>query len=121
MNEGPAPALRPLPARGTLAARGTILGPVRNADVHFAGRRASYRLAAFLGRGCQDASNPFLQPTFTSRAPVRNTSFGDYPSSAVGNPPTFDLETAFCLGLSPSGFERRRTTLRSSDLRRLRA
>jgi hypothetical protein len=44
----------------------------------------------------QDASNPFLQPTFTSRAPAGNTFFGDCPSSAVGNPPTFDFETALC-------------------------
>jgi len=87
----------------------------------FAGRRASYRLAAFPWSQRQDASNPFLQPTFTSRAPEGNIPFGDCPPSAVGNPPTFDFETAFQLGLSPFAFERRRTTLRSSDLQRLRA
>jgi len=49
----------------------------------------------------QDASNPFLQPTFTSRAPAGNTCFGDRPSSAVGNPPTFDFETAPRVGSRP--------------------
>jgi hypothetical protein len=43
----------------------------------------------------QDASNPFLQPTFTSRVPAEDSSFGDCPPSAVGNPPASDIETAF--------------------------
>jgi hypothetical protein len=42
----------------------------------------------------QDAANPFLQPTFTSRALARDITSGDCPSSAVGNPPAFDFETA---------------------------
>ena len=104
LTEGPAPAFRPLPARSTLAARRTITGPVRVGglplSLDVAPRTA---LRRFLGRERQDASNPFLQPTFTSRAPVGNTSFGDCPPSAVGNPPTFDLETAFRPGLSPCG------------------
>lgn len=44
----------------------------------------SWGLAAFPRRQRQDASNPFLQPTFTSRAPAWNTTSGDLPVERRG-------------------------------------
>jgi len=83
---------------------------------------ASWGLAAFPRTQRQDASKPLLQPTFTSRALAANTTFGDHPPTAVGNPPALDFGTV--LGtrrLRQAVRERRRTTLRSSGLQRLRA
>jgi len=41
-------------------------------------------LRPFLDEQRQDASNPFLQPTFTSRAPAWNTTSGDLPVERRG-------------------------------------
>jgi len=48
--------------------------------------RVSFRLAASLDRVAKMPRIRFYNRRFTSRAPVRNTTSGDYPPSAVGNP-----------------------------------
>jgi len=61
----------------------------------------SWGLAAFPRMQRQDASKSLLQPTFTSRALAWSAISGDYPPSAVGNPPAFRIETVFARAFPP--------------------
>jgi hypothetical protein len=47
----------------------------------------------FLGHSAKMPRIRFYNRRFASRAPATNTTFGDCPPSAVGNPPAFDFET----------------------------
>jgi len=62
--------------------------------------RPRWALRLSLGRGDKMPRIRFYNRRFTSRAPAKDTSFGDSPPSAVGNPPAFDLETAPGRGVS---------------------
>jgi len=93
--EGPARALRPLPARSTLLRRTRTTCPVPGDwPSPSLDSVASLGLAANPRSRRQDASNSLLQPTFTPRAPMKNITSGDCPSSTVGNPKALDFEIA---------------------------
>jgi hypothetical protein len=80
--------------------------------------REALRLSLDTGSRCFEIAST----TDVSRHehPCVDTTFRDCPPSAVGNPPAFDLETAPGHGAFPQPFPgRRRTTSRSSGLRRL--
>jgi hypothetical protein len=71
---------------------------------------------------CRGASNPLLQPTFRSRAPAAKTPSSETARRAPWeNPPTFCFEILRERGVAAFVRGRRRTTLRSSGLQRLRA
>jgi hypothetical protein len=73
----------------------------------------------------RDASNPLLQPTFrVTSTRSKNTLFGDFPPSAVGDPAGVRFEILRATGVATCRHSvrgRRRTTSRSSGLRRHRA
>jgi len=118
---GPAPALRPLPARSTVAAPENDHQPRSwSVPFSFAGHLASLPPCGVPRSLCQSASSSLLQPTFHVTSTRENIPFGDCPPSAVGK--TRRRSTSRPLSsvrLSPSAFVRRRTTLRSSSLQRL--
>lgn len=101
VTEGPAKTSRRLPALDTFAAPEKDHRPRSwSVPFSFAGHCASLPPCGVPRSRCQSASSSLLQPTFHVTSTRRNIPFGDCPPSAVGNPPTFDIETALpALGL----------------------
>ena len=66
----------------------------------FARRHALVMPRGFPRTQRQDASNPFLQPTFHVTSTRDSTTSGDCPPNIVGNPPMLDFETAREQGVS---------------------
>jgi hypothetical protein len=94
--------------------------PSRAGNLH---RRSTLRLVSPRGSTCahrQDASNPFLQPTFAKRAPAKAPLL-ETSSLAVGKPAGARDEDLANAAFPPDVRERRRTTFRSSSLQRPRA
>jgi hypothetical protein len=97
INEGPAPTLRLLPALAPFLRRRRSKGPRSGTPI------SSIAGLCHLVEPCGPSSVTAprclesVSTTDVSRHehPCRDTTFGDCPPSAVGNPPTFDLEIAF--------------------------
>jgi hypothetical protein len=93
--EGPAPTFRPSPVRSTLLRWTMTTCPVPgdwpSPSLDSAPRSA---LRPTLGHGVKMPRIRFYNRRFAPRAPMTNITFGDRPSSTVGNPPAFDFEIA---------------------------
>jgi len=79
-------AFRPMRARSTLLRRGTTAGPVRAHGLLPRSTLHLVRPCGFPRTQCQDASKSLLQPTFTSRAPVRRHHLRRLPAERRGKP-----------------------------------
>jgi hypothetical protein len=125
ITEGPAPAFRPLPARGTLLRGQLTTSPVPGCwprpSLDSAPRGA---LRPFLGHSAKMPRIRFYNRRFTSRAPMSKHHLWRPSAERRGKPADVRLEIALwsaaraerCVFLG-----RRRTILRSSGLQQLRA
>jgi hypothetical protein len=95
ITEGPAPALRPLPARSTLLRRTMTTCPVPgdwpSPPLDSAPRSAS---RPTLGHSAKMPRIRFYNRRFAPRAPMSKHHLWRLRPSAVGNPPTFDFQIA---------------------------